>query len=291
MTLTLNVLSVTRPSLVTRISTAANGAEGDAASANAEISADGRYAVFASAAKNLGGGPVAVGYNIFRKNLLTDAVDLISAGLDGAAADGDSSAPSMSADGSRVAFQSYASNLVADDTNGDDIFVKDFATSSLFSITPHGNAPSYNPTMSANGQFVAFTSYASNLISGDTTDTELTEDTFVKNLESGGLVRIAGYLRDLTISDDGQYLTFSTATALVSGDDNGKDDVYRRNLKTNGIERLSVDSDGAGAKDGSSYDARFSADGHYMVFASKAAVQIATLNKNLKLKATDFFVV
>jgi hypothetical protein len=90
--------------------------------------------------------------------------------------------PSISADGQIVAFWSYASNLVAGDRNwADDVFVHDRATGitervSVDSSGVEGNNNSGDPSISADGQIVAFWSYASNLAAGDTNGTD---DVFV----------------------------------------------------------------------------------------------------------------
>ena len=84
-----------------------------------------------------------------------------------------SESPSVSGDGSRIAFISRASNLAAGDTNGlTDIFVRhrDTGDIQLVSINSNGeqaNRDSQQPAISANGTFVAFTSQASNLVDGD----------------------------------------------------------------------------------------------------------------------------
>ncbi len=78
--------------------------------------------------------------------------------------------PSISADGRYVAFYSYASNLVPGDTNGaGDIFVKDTLTGATARVSTdaaggQGNVGSYNPSISADGRYVAFLSLASNLV-------------------------------------------------------------------------------------------------------------------------------
>jgi Tol biopolymer transport system component len=97
-------------------------------------------------------------------------VSVDSSGVQG---DNDSSAPSISADGRYVAFWSMASNLVAGDTNGTwDVFVRDRTAGttervSLDSSGAQANGPSYGPAISADGRWVAFQSFASNLVPGD----------------------------------------------------------------------------------------------------------------------------
>jgi hypothetical protein len=82
--------------------------------------------------------------------------------------------PSISADGQIVAFISHASNLVAGDTNGsNDVFVHDRVTGitervSVDSSGVEGGGDCYSPSISADGQIVAFESASSNLVGGDT---------------------------------------------------------------------------------------------------------------------------
>jgi Tol biopolymer transport system component len=99
-----------------------------------------------------------------------------------------SNVASISANGRYVAFSSDASNLVGGDTNGyTDVFVRDRQTGftqrvSLASNGSQGTGHSYNRSISANGRFVAFDSYASNLVGEDTNDTA---DAFVRDRGTG----------------------------------------------------------------------------------------------------------
>lgn len=100
----------------------------------------------------------------------------ISKSLAGAQGDAPSEAPSVSADGAIVAFESRASNLVDDDTNAlSDIFVKSMADGSLRRISrgldgSETNGGSGGPKVSRDGHFVIFTSSASNIVPGDTNE-------------------------------------------------------------------------------------------------------------------------
>jgi Tol biopolymer transport system component len=279
MPLTLNILSVQHPKadgFITRISTAANGAQVNGHSYDAEVSTDGHYVVFTNDATDLGAGAVKGNGDLFRKNLLTGTVELISAGYDGAAANNVSYDFHASADAARVVFESEASNLVNDGDNGvfSDIFVKDFATSSLLCITAGANGDSDKATLSANGRFVAFESRASNLVANDTDDLDL----FVKDLNTQTLARFDTVERafDYQISDDGRYLTFaSEANNLVANDTNDAFDIFRKDLRSGAIERLSLNSLGQGTVGGGTIAAQFSADGRYMVFESTATNLVA----------------
>ena len=100
----------------------------------------------------------------------------VSVGPGGAQANSDSFDPAISAHGRYVAFASYASNLVAGDTNDTgDVFVRDRVAhvTRRVSVGPGGaqaNSDSLRPAISAHGRYVAFDSYASNLVAGDTND-------------------------------------------------------------------------------------------------------------------------
>ena len=138
-----------------------------------------------------------------------------------------------------MVFRSDASNLVSGDTNGTwDIFLRDTQTGttsqlSLDSSGVQGNDGSYSPSISADGRTVAFISYASNLVSGDSNGKE---DVFVRDMQTGRTKRLSlasngtqgnGDSWSPSISADGCYVAFSSyASNLVSGDTNGKDDVF-----------------------------------------------------------------
>ena len=169
----------------------------------------------------------------------------------------DSNSPSISADGRFVAFNSFASNLVPEDTNGKtDIFVRDLSTNtttlvSLDSAGNQGNGFSNSPSISADGRFVAFESTASNLVPGDTNNVG---DIFVRDLLTNTTTRVsvdsAGNQGNKasyppSISANGRFVAFySDASNLVPGDTNSNTDIFVRDLLTNTTTRVSVDSAG-----------------------------------------------
>lgn len=141
------------------------------------ISANGRYVAFASKARNLSGSDRDSVEDVFVRDLKTNRTVLVSRaqGKRGAAGSGDSSNPSISADGRYVAFESYASNLgPADNSTVPDVFVRDLRSGHVFLASrganggPTANAPSADPSISADGRFVAFDSRGSNLSPADT---------------------------------------------------------------------------------------------------------------------------
>lgn len=142
------------------------------------------------------------------------------------------------------------------------------------------NQASISPAVSADGQYIVFASTSTDLGTG--ADTNGVSDIFLKNLETGALTRVSttsggkqAVGTDLgsfapTLSADGRYLVFaSDATNLVSGDTNGAIDIFRKDLMTGVVTRISTTSTGAQA-DFDSTQASISADGRYVAFTSHA---------------------
>ncbi len=158
----------------------ANGRHGPLAATDCKlpaISANGRYVAFASKAKNLSRVDKESVEDVFVRDLKTNRTLLVSRaqGKHGAPGSGDSSNPSISADGRYVAFESYASNLgPADNSTTADVFVRDMRSGRVFLASrgtdggPTANAPSANPSISGDGRYVAFDSRGSNLSPADT---------------------------------------------------------------------------------------------------------------------------
>ncbi len=176
----------------------------------------------------------------------------------------------ISANGRFVAFRSDADNLVPGDTNdNDDVFVHDTQTGetarvSVDSMGNESNRGSSLPDLSADGRFVAFTSEATNLVRGDTNETN---DVFVHDRETGETTRVSvdsmgnqadnfdfsnsifsspfSFTSSQSISADGRFVTFqSNASDLVQGDTNGASDVFVHDRETGETTRVSVDSMG-----------------------------------------------
>ncbi|MCB0978177.1 MAG: PD40 domain-containing protein [Acidimicrobiales bacterium] len=225
----------------TRVSVAGDGEEGDGNSTNTSISDDGRYVAFYSYASNLVPGDTNGTGDVFVRDLTAGTTTRVSVAADGTEGNGQATLPSISADGSVVAFTSDASNLVTDDVNSaPDVFVRNLDSGTLVlasvdSNGTHGNGPAYSPSISADGSVVAFTSLASNLVPGDT---GWYSDVFVHDLTSGRTTRasvdshevqVQGGSSDPSISADGRAVAFSSASKdLVAGDTNTVTDVFLR---------------------------------------------------------------
>jgi Tol biopolymer transport system component len=161
-----------------RVSVDSAGNEGNNDSGGGAITADGRYVAFGSGASNLIPDDTNDASDIFvhdRQTGITERVSVDSAGSEAnAGSGGGSRSTAISADGRFIAFESGATNLISDDTNSaSDIFVHDRQTGitervSVDSAGNEGNHDSEWFDISADGRFVAFQSYASNLVPDDT---------------------------------------------------------------------------------------------------------------------------
>jgi Tol biopolymer transport system component len=140
-----------------------------------------------------------------------------------------------------------------------------------------GNDISFAQAISADGRFVAFYSYARNLVPNDTNQSPdvFVRDRRTRTTERVSVARNGAQANDASdfaaISADGRYVTFhSPAANLVPGDTNGAGDVFVRDRRTRRTERVSVARNGAQAKGSSVYPA-ISADGRFVAFASDAS--------------------
>jgi Tol biopolymer transport system component len=267
--------------VVVTLPAAARGEPANGGSFVASISGDGRYVAFDSAASNLVPDDHNGVLDVFVRDRLTSKTQRVSLGPQGGEANERSYDPAISPDSRYLAFTSWASNLVPGDTNDrPDVFVHDRATG-LTELVGGGNDESASPSMSADGRFVAFLSYASNLVPGDVAGTW---DAFVRDRAAGSIERVnvssdetpALFGRRIytkaTISANGRYIAFSSdAPNLVDGDTNGTADVFVRDRVAGTTERVSVSAGGEQLNaDNGIYGAAISADGRFVTFISGA---------------------
>ncbi|MCB8980632.1 MAG: PD40 domain-containing protein [Ardenticatenaceae bacterium] len=247
------------------------------------MSANGRYVAFQSSASNLVSEDTNGDPDIFVHDIQTGETIRVSVDSNGTQVSAGASYPVISAEGRYVAFESLDSNLVSEDTNGDrDIFLHDTVTEATtrVSVTSNGiqaNAESWYPAISADGRYVAFESWASNLVNGDTNGYR---DIFLHDTQTGATIRVSiasdgtqadGGSMYPVISADGRYVAFrSYASNLVSGDTNGNPDIFLHDTQTGETVRISVDSNGTEAN-GNQVSPAISADGRYVAFDSDAS--------------------
>lgn len=220
------------------------GAEGDA-----EISADGRYVVFQSEASDLVDGDTNAEADIFVRDRTAGITERVSVDSVGTQAEGGASWwADISAEGRLVSFTSYAGNLVpgiSPTCNGlaiscGHVYVHDRATGSTQAATVSStgilaNSQSCCESISADGRFVAFYSYATNLVLGDASECVgqppgRCPDAFVHDLLTGVTTLISvsadgghadGATWSAAINADGRFVSFeSFAANLVSDDTN-----------------------------------------------------------------------
>ncbi len=312
--------AATAQQLSERASEQTGGGEADDISFLPSISADGRYVAFTSAAKNLPSSPGdATGLSdVFVRDRALVTTEKVSVTPAGGEANGQSWDAFISPDGRYVAFRSDATDLLGiggDGNSADDIFVRDrcvsngapiggcVPTTERVSVAANGaeaDGHSGGPSVSADGRYVAFSSEATNLVSGDTntcagfTIPGSCPDVFVRDrcvsngtpvgdcTPSTERVSVAtsgaeaddwsGLYADAVVSADGRCVVFSSqATNLLGpgGDTNGNSDVFVRDRVSGTTERVSV-ATGGGEGDGGSSDTSMSPDGRYVVFLSSA---------------------
>jgi Tol biopolymer transport system component len=201
--------------------------------ANPSVSGDGRFVAYES---RPGRGGVI---NVYLRDLQNGQTTLISAGLAGGAADGNSVSPLVTIDARYVVFSSLAGNLVANDTNQTaDVFLWERLTGAICALsrnflgTTTGNHASSRPVLSADGRTVAFQSFASDLVRGDYNETR---DIFV--------VTLGGHDSDKDgMDDDWELAHFGTLSRDGTGDfdKDGASDLEEYRAGTNPAESASL---------------------------------------------------
>lgn len=283
---------------IQRISVDAGGVQSDRDSYAAVISDDGNVVAFQSNATNLIPDDTNNSGDIFVSDLDSGTVERVSLDEDGAEMSNgrwnNNLRPSISADGNRIAFQSYGLQNFAY------VLVRDRAASTTTIVLPisftTNNADResrQNPGLSGDGRFVAFhcliNFQASEPVSARPADDDLNRvhDIYVYDLDTQPVPPTERISRDAdgmegrgdsyeaSLSADGRLVVFySHADNLVPNDQNGRRDVFVKDRLTGAVDRVSVSSAGSGGND-ESQQASLSGDGRYVVFRSKASNLVA----------------
>jgi len=215
------------------VSVSSTGDVGNGDSLGWNLSHDDRFVVFESNASDLVPGDTNGTFDVFLRDLVTGQTTRVSLSSSGSQGDGDSFSPRISADGRFVAFSSASDNLVSGDKNGFiDLFVRDLKTGKTTLVSKstngrQGNAETASSKgISADGRFVAYRSFASNLVPGDTNGAA---DAFLTDRQTGRTIRASlsatGKQGDyesynVGLSQDARWVVFgSFATNFVPGGD------------------------------------------------------------------------
>ncbi len=268
---------------IQRVSLTAAGGETNGDSTYFALSGDGNAIAFLSFANDVVSSDTNGMPDVFVRDRLSGTTTRVSLASSGAQGNFLCGLVAISADGSKVAFESSSDNLVSGDTNGtQDIFVHDrvFGTTTRVSVGTGGveaNGWSSEPALSGDGNVVAWVTDSTNLDPADTnwyrdvyTRDLLTSVTTVSSVSSNGTV---GNDESGTpdLSQDGSYLVFwSRASNLSSGPANVLKDVFFRDRNVGLTIQLSRDSFGRpGAHH--SWNPRISPDGRWIPFTSTAS--------------------
>jgi hypothetical protein len=272
-----------------RISTDSTGAQATGESLYPSISYDGARVAFVSSAANLAALDTNGAADVFLKNTQTGAITLASSDSLGNPLGGVWPQPgSISGDGRYVAFTTSEDKLVVGDTNAlQDIFRKDTQTGAVvrLNVDSAGNqalhGTSDQPSLSGDGRYATFQSYADNLVADDT---NFSSDVFVRDVDGGTTKRVsvstAGVEGDnvslyAAISADGNHVSFSSmAENLVADDNNGTQDVFLRTVDTSTTVRVSISAGGAQADQWSELSA-VSSNGRFVAFSGPATNLVA----------------
>lgn len=270
------------PGDLTLASTSDAGEKGNGASHWISPSADGSKVAFDSTSTNLDPADTDDSLDVFVKDLVTGDIILASTSDAGVKGNAGSTQPSLSADGTKVAFVSGATNLDPADTDFlPDVYVKDLATGDLTLASTSdsglkGNSSSFRQAFSANGTMVGFLSFATNL---DPVDADLLVDVYLKDLTTGDTTLVStsdtgvksnGATGGLSLSSDGTRLAFhSQATNLDPADTDTIDDQYVKDLTTGDVTLASTSDAGVKGNLGSGGGA-LSSDGMKIAFQSLA---------------------
>lgn len=266
-----------------RISVSSAETESDGVSLNPDISADGRYVVFVSAATNLVDGDNNGVDDCFLRDVESGTTVRVNLDENGNSADAACANPAVSDDGRYVVFESAATDLVANDLLGyTNIFLRDLesASTTLISRPLSGgvaNGNSVKPALSGNGRYIVFESAADDLSTddGDTVldvywlDREQNDLRLVsRDSTTSSVVKGNGDSTRADVDDEGRYVVFqSLADNLVSSDGNSVSDCFLRNIVAGATTRLNVDSSGSESAGACSF-VRIDADGDYVTFVS-----------------------
>lgn len=250
--------------VVTRESVSSSGQQGNDSSFVRGISADGRYVLFVSSADNLVSEDTNGAQDMFVRDRLLQSTERIPVGLigKGQCANG-TWGFGISADGRYVVYSAWEADLGVVNSDKGQVFRYDRQTNQTLLVSGQGAVGasdwSTDPSISADGNYVVFISYATDL---GPVDTNGFVDVYGKDMTTGqiellsvstsgvqgdddsGVDHNAGFLPPYCNADGSIVVFTSYATTLVNGDTNGMRDTFARDRRTNTTTRANVSSTG-----------------------------------------------
>jgi Tol biopolymer transport system component len=225
-----------------RVTVSMAGGRPDGGSFAPSISGNGRLVAFSSGADDLVAGDTNGAVDIFVRDLKTHETEMVSVSPPPHEEGGFSDGASISADGRYVAFQSSFDPNTGNPSGG--VFRRDLETKTTerISVGEGGepeNAASFAPAISASGRYVAFTSFASNLVPGDTNEQSgvAVRDIFVRDAVTKTTTRVSvsssgeqsnSQSQAAAISGDGRFAAFQSQATNLDGDTKGKWNIFVR---------------------------------------------------------------
>jgi len=252
-------------------------------SSSNSLSADGRYTAIEAYSVRLTGGDNG---QVFRRDLKTGKFELVSrkSGASGAKSEG-AADPSISNDGSKVAFISYSPLVAADTDDFSDVYLRDLKKKTTVLVSradgaagADANSYTSTPAISGDGRRVAFVTDSSNLgVPGGDQQIYVRDVAAAKTIHVSKAAGQAGVAGDAgssepSISNNGQVVVFHSFAGNLHPDDVGPIslDVYLRNLSSDALQLVSRLPGLAGAKSpGIHYYSAISGDGTVVVFTGE----------------------
>lgn len=272
------------PGKTTLVSVSRSKTSGAGASAMSAISATGRYVAFASQASDLVRGTTAAASSVYLRDRVAGTTIRLPLAAGGPPAAGSfATEPSISADGSVVAFTVRETQDPASRGSSVEVWRRSAGSTALVSNPIDAQDASYQPSVSANGQFVAFASTAPRIVPGHANHYAdvyrfqiATGQTLLVSSGSGERGYVVGDSSAPSISGDGSLVAFASAggTSLMPSAVGPGQQVYLRDMNTGVISELSAGPGGA-APDNESAQPAISDDGLWVAFTSAASNLVA----------------
>jgi len=303
------------------VNLATSGVEANAASFEPSMSGSGRFVAFTSTATNLVAAATSGAREVYLRDTCigtlncTSQTTLVSVASDGmSAANGDSFQSSVSPDGRYIAFTSVATNLITG-ISGQQVYLRDTCagvasgcTAKTFLVsTPDGttaaNGASSQPVTANNGLFVAFSSAATNLVSGVNSGVQqiylrgtcanvasgcTTSTKLVSAADAGGTTPAATAAQQPSVSMDGRFVAFASTAGNLGFTTGGFQQIFLRDMCTGVASgctpstKLVSSPDGTTEGNADSSSPQASNNGQFVAFASNANNLVASDTNGLQ---------